>query len=69
MTATKAVSRRNFLNTVSKAVTGFGVLVATTQVVKADQYQDLEYEVLEVPKSTGYQRTEHVNTYYKLAGL
>jgi len=67
MTAKTNVSRRDFINNVTKTVAGVGVLAATTQIVKADPYIDIKHEQLEVPKSKGYQRTEHVNTYYKLA--
>ena len=67
MTAKTNDSRRDFLNNVTKTVAGVGVLAATTPLVQADPYADIEYEVLEVPKSKGYQCTEHVNTYYQLA--
>lgn len=69
MTDSNALSRRKFLNNVSTVVTGAATGLALTKAnAMPNQLTDVqpEKETL-VPKAKGYQRTEHVDTYYKLA--
>lgn len=61
-------SRRNFLRTVTTAVGGTATLAVASRVVQASPVvgEHPQQEKTEVT-SKGYQRTEHVETYYLLA--
>jgi len=65
MTDKPELSRRHFMS----SILGSTVAIATTTSLKAAPIvseQQPEQKV-EQPKSAGYQRTEHVDTYYHLA--
>lgn len=65
MTTESSNSRRQFLQKITLAA-GAATLAATSQVVHAAPAT--KETAVDVPqKSKGYQRTEHVNTYYHLA--
>lgn len=59
-------SRRDFLSKLTSAVGGGAALAATSGMVQAAP-QTEEKPVTDKPASKGYQRTEHVDTYYHLA--
>ena len=69
MTDNNRLSRRSFLNNVSTVVTGAATgLVLTKANAIPSQLTDIQPEKDTLPpKAKGYQRTEHVDTYYKLA--
>jgi hypothetical protein len=60
-------SRRDFLSKLSSAVGGSAALAATSGMVQAAPVEQPEKQVDDKPCSKGYQRTEHVDTYYRLA--
>jgi hypothetical protein len=60
-------SRRDFLSTLSSAVGGGAALAATSGLVQASPTEQPEEKVDDKPVSKGYQRTEHIDTYYRLA--
>lgn len=67
MTDKQTFSRRNFM---SSLVGGAASLAATSSLTQAASIvtQDTPQPNIK-PRSKGYQRTEHVNTYYQLADL
>jgi hypothetical protein len=69
MTDKQTINRREFLRKVTSTVGGSVGLVAASSVVASTQVIDVPKIVDETPApaSKGYQRTEHVNTYYQLA--
>jgi hypothetical protein len=60
-------SRRDFLSKLSSAVGGGVAVAATSGMVQAGPVESSEKTIDEKPASKGYQRTEHVDTYYRLA--
>lgn len=59
-------SRRDFISKLTSVVGGGAALAATSGVVQAAPEQQ-ETPAKEPPVSKGYQHTEHVETYYRLA--
>lgn len=59
-------SRREFLSKLTSAAGGGAVLAATSGMVQAAP-ETPEQSSQDKPKSKGYQHTEHVETYYRLA--
>ena len=69
MTATPTSSRRDFLQKVVSVAGGTAVLAGASSMVQARPQIIIEKpETTTAPvPSKGYQHTEHVDTYYKLA--
>lgn len=69
MTDQQTINRREFLQKMTSTVGGTVTLVAASSAVVQAQAIDVpeNIDTLSVPASKGYQRTEHVNTYYQLA--
>jgi len=69
MADNQKLSRRGFFHNVSKVVAGTatGVVLAKTANAMPMPVIDEMPEKKEPPKAKGYQRTEHVSTYYNLA--
>jgi len=66
--ANQSTSRRAFLRTLTTAVGGTATLAAATMVQAAPIEPVKAADKTPQPTSAkGYQRTEHVNTYYQLA--
>jgi hypothetical protein len=59
-------SRRDFISKFTAVVSGGAALAASSGMVQAAPEPD-PAPVAEKPASKGYQRTEHVDTYYRLA--
>lgn len=59
-------SRRDFISKFTAVVSGGAVLTAASGMVQAAPEPEAP-PVAEKPASKGYQRTEHVDTYYRLA--
>jgi hypothetical protein len=66
MSTQSSRSRRDFLQKLTSVAGGTAALAATAGVVQAAPVEKNE-KVEEAPASKGYQRTEHVDTYYHLA--
>lgn len=69
MTDKQTINRRQFLRKMTSTVGGSVGLVAASSVIASTQVVDVP-EIIDktpAPESKGYQRTEHVNTYYQLA--
>jgi hypothetical protein len=60
-------SRRDFLSKLSTAVGGGAAIAATSGISHAAPVEQTDNKQDEKPVSKGYQRTEHVDTYYRLA--
>jgi hypothetical protein len=60
-------SRREFIAKLTSAVGGGAAMAATSGMVQAAPVEQPEKQVDDKPASKGYQRTEHVDTYYRLA--
>lgn len=69
MTDNSKLSRRSFLNNVSTVITGTATgLVLTKANAMRNSLSDIQPEKESLPpQAAGYQRTEHVDTYYQLA--
>ena len=68
MTESNKLSRRGFLSNVSTVVAGTAAGVVLSKAVSAAPIAHIEVEKeLAPPKAKGYQRTEHIDTYYHLA--
>ncbi|MDT8371848.1 MAG: Tat pathway signal protein [Gammaproteobacteria bacterium] len=69
MTDQQTINRRQFLRKVTSIVGGSVTLVAASSAMTRMQVVDVkeDSEKMTVPPSKGYQRTEHVDTYYHLA--
>ncbi|MDF1588800.1 MAG: Tat pathway signal protein [Gammaproteobacteria bacterium] len=69
MTDQQTINRRQFLRKVTSTVGGSVTLVAASSATARMQVVDVQddSEKMPVPPSKGYQRTEHVDTYYHLA--
>lgn len=66
MSSQHSRSRRDFISKLTAVVSGGAALAATSGVVQAAPQTETQ-AVTEKPASKGYQRTEHVDTYYRLA--
>jgi len=66
MSTQSSRSRRDFLQKLTSVVGGTTAIAATSGLVHAAPIEKPE-KVEEKPVSKGYQRTEHVDTYYHLA--
>jgi hypothetical protein len=61
-------ARREFLTKLTTAVSGSATLAIVPSLVQAAPMPRVEpRKKTETPKAKGYQRTEHVDTYYHLA--
>jgi len=68
VTQRPALNRRSFLSQITAtAIGGTSALVLTPSLVQASTELTTEKTPENLPKNKGYQRTEHVNTYYQLA--
>ena len=67
MSNTTKFARREFLGKVAATVTGTATLALSSSLVQATPVSEAKVEQRENNKSKGYQRTEHVDTYYHLA--
>jgi len=67
MADTKKFARREFLGKLTATITGTAALAATSSLVQASPIEAPTVEVSDRTKSKGYQRTEHIDTYYHLA--
>ncbi|NOQ93832.1 MAG: Tat pathway signal protein [Methylophaga sp.] len=60
-------ARREFLGKLTATVTGGVTLAAASSLVQATPIETPKVELNTESKQKGYQRTEHVDTYYHLA--
>lgn len=68
MTNSPVFARRDFLTKLTTAVSGTATLAIVPSLVQAAPTPSVESsKKLDTPKAKGYQRTEHVDTYYHLA--
>jgi len=67
MADTKKFARREVLGKLAATITGTAALAATSSLVQAAPVETAKAELSEEIKSKGYQRTEHIDTYYHLA--
>ncbi len=65
----KSCSRRGFLNSLNSIIGGTTVLAVTSPSIQAEQKLEIPQKNELLPVAKGYQRTEHVDTYYSLADL
>lgn len=62
------LARREFLNKLTSVVGGTATLAATSSLAQATPISNTKpAHIIDIPKAKGYQRTEHVDTYYHLA--
>ena len=65
-----SVERRNFLNKLTSVIGGSAALAVAAPLVHAAPAAPAPKKTPDVkPQAKGYQRTEHVDTYYQLADL
>lgn len=68
MSTQKSRSRRDFLVKLTSAVGGGTALAASSGMVQAEPARPApQAETKSSPSQKGYQHTEHVETYYRLA--
>lgn len=68
MTKNPVFARREFLTKLTTAVSGTATLAIVPSLVQATPTPRVEPTTkMDTPKAKGYQRTEHVDTYYHLA--
>lgn len=68
MTKNPVFVRREFLTKLTTAVSGTATLAIVPSLVQAAPPPSAEpTQKIDSPKAKGYQRTEHVDTYYHLA--
>lgn len=67
MTEKYSLARRHFLNKITAAVSGTTALAVVSPLLHASPVIETDNQAISPPKSKGYQRTEHVDTYYHLA--
>jgi len=60
-------ARREFLGKLTATITGTATLAVTTSLVQAAPIDTPEEKPSNESRSKGYQRTEHIDTYYHLA--
>ena len=61
------VDRRAFLSKLTATVGGTVTLAVASSMVQATPIVEKTAKISSSPKSKGYQRTKHVDTYYQLA--
>lgn len=62
------LARREFLTKLTTVVSGSATLAVASSLTQASPIPSAEpTKALDIPKAKGYQRTEHVDTYYQLA--
>ena len=62
-----SINRRNFLNKFTSVVGGSAVIAVAPFVQAAPIVVPKKQETVELKEKKGYQRTQHVDTYYQLA--
>ena len=68
MTKSPVFARREFLTKLTTAVTGTATLAIVPSLVQAAPIPSAEpTKTIDTAKAKGYQRTDHVDTYYHLA--
>lgn len=68
MTDSPVLARREFLTKLTTVVSGTATLAVAPSLAQATPTPSAEpTQTLDIPKAKGYQRTEHVDTYYHLA--
>lgn len=67
MADTTKFARREFLNTLATTITGTATLAVTSSLVQAAPLEVPDVKEEHPPKSMGYQRSQHIDTYYHLA--
>ena len=68
MTEQPVLARREFLTKLTSVVSGSATLAVASSLAQASPTVSAEpTKVVDIPKAKGYQRTEHVDTYYQLA--
>lgn len=67
MAKPSSVERRAFLNKLTATVGSTVTLAVASSMVQATPVIEKTEEITSRPKAKGYQRTEHVDTYYQLA--
>lgn len=68
MTKNPVFARREFLTKLTTAVSGTATLAIVPSLAQAVPSPTVEpIKKIDTPKAKGYQRTEHVDTYYHLA--
>lgn|GEM_PF-692802 len=68
MINTPVFARREFLTKLTTAVSGTATLAIVPSLAQAAPMPSAELtKKIDMPKDKGYQRTEHVDTYYHLA--
>lgn len=68
MTNSPVFARREFLTKLTTAVSGTATLAIVPALVQAAPTPSAQpTKKIDIPKAKGYQRTEHVDTYYHLA--
>ncbi len=60
-------ARREFLGKLTATIAGTATLAVTSSLVQATPVEVPTEKLSNESKSKGYQRTEHVDTYYQLA--
>lgn len=68
MTEQPVLARREFLTKLTSVVSGSATLAVASSLAQASPIVSAEpAKAVDIPKAKGYQRTEHVDTYYQLA--
>jgi len=67
MADTIEFARREFLNKLTTTIAGTATLAVTSSLVQAASVEVPEVKEEHPKKSMGYQRTQHIDTYYHLA--
>lgn len=68
MTDSPKLARREFLTKLTTVVSGTATLAVASSLVQASPAVNTQTtQASDTPKAKGYQRTEHVDTYYQLA--
>ena len=67
MAANPSFARRQFISKMTAVVGGSVTLAMAVPLVQAGPVEKIPTQEKLTPKAKGYQRTEHVDTYYKLA--
>lgn len=68
MTKSPVFARREFLTKLTTAVSGTATLAIVPSLAQAVPIPTVEpIKKIDAPKAKGYQRSEHVDTYYHLA--
>jgi len=67
MADTTKFARREFLGKLTATIAGTATLAATSSLVQSAPTEVAKVELSDEHQSKGYQRTEHIDTYYHLA--